>query len=102
MERKVYKVLEEKRVKEEDILKSPHYVKFVMDPSAQKQAMYCRLGPQVSLEDLVRSLEMMTFGCYRALFELPDGAAKAELFKKMVRAALNKEEGWKKPLSADN
>ena len=83
-------------------LKSTHFIKYTVDPEKGGEKIFCRMGKDAVLDDLVHALGLIIFGTYRGFFQMKNGRKLAESFRAALCRMVNDDTLWKEPESDKN
>lgn len=90
----IYRIVEEKPVSEEEILKSGHYVKFAVDPIKGEEKLFTSLGKDINTEDLIYAVSLMTTAIYHGLESVDELSEQADLFRQTMQRLFASEAFW--------
>ena len=102
MAERIYRIEEKHPVTEAEVVKSTHLIKYTVDPEKGGEKIFCRMGKDAVLDDLVHALGLIIFGTYRGFFQMKNGRKLAESFRAALCRMVNDDTLWKEPESDKN
>ncbi len=102
MVQRIYRIEEKHPLTEADVVKSSHFIKFTVNPEKGREQMFCRMGKDAVLDDLVHAMGLIIFSTYRGFFQMKNGEKLAASFQSAMRRMINDDSLWKQPESDKN